>query len=295
MAVTVDFSAAAESRALLRWRARHRMTTALSSFQLQQLGREVHLRSIVTARGTNAEFVGEIANVIDDMLAGKLNQAQARLRLFFKLKELGYDPETGFPEDMGEIPPAMRGSLRDLSSERRLNLIVNTNYYVARNHARAIAGNTPEARAQFPAWELVRYEWRRVPRGTPGSHTDAWQRRWFYAGESVAWQGAARAGADQPRMVALKESPIWDALARGEGGYTDTLDNGFPPFAFNSGLGWRAVPESEARAMGLDGETAPRPVPSLVPGRRTMRDRYLALPPDIRAALDAELEALPIP
>ena len=128
-----------------------------------------------------------------------------------KLAQLGYDPEVGFPQDMAQIPPAERGSLQDLSSESRLNLVLETNTRIAANYGRMVEGNTPYARHAYPAWELVRLYTRVVPRGTPDSHTAGWSVRWQDAGKAVGWEGAV----SQP-MIARKDSPIWQAL--GDGG-----------------------------------------------------------------------------
>lgn len=270
------------SLALEQWRARRVFPTSLNTLNLQKLGRDLHLRAITSARTTNAEYLQEIADVVDDMLAGKINMAQGRIRLLFKLKELGYHPEIGFPEDIGKVPPAELGSLRDLSSYRRLNLVLETNVRVAANYARATAGNTEEARWHFPAWELVRLYYRHTERGTVESHSAGWQRRWFDAGESVGWEGALKS-----RLLALKDSPIWEALAAGAGGYTDTLDNGFPPFAFNSGMGWRAVGRQEVMDHGLiEADAVPAATEQeLLPGEKEINDRFAALAPDLRDAL----------
>ena len=52
-------------------------------------------------------------------------------------------------------------------------------------------------------------------------------------------------------LVALKNSPIWQALGDGVGGYNDTLGNPYPPFAFDSGMAWVGVDRSECIKLGL--------------------------------------------
>jgi hypothetical protein len=91
-----------------------------------------------------------------------------------RLKQLGYDPAKGFPQDMADVPPAEVGSLQDLSSEQRIDLMLNTNVALTRNYGRVVEGNTDFARYAWPAWELVRLEWRKVPRGTPDGHSIGW-------------------------------------------------------------------------------------------------------------------------
>lgn len=76
---------------------------------------------------------------------------------------------------------------------------------------------------------------------------------WKAAGEATGWVGAARGA-----LVALKGSPIWAALGRGEGGWGDTLGNPFPPFAFNSGMEWFDAPRATCARLGLvDGDAPP--------------------------------------
>ena len=88
-----------------------------------------------------------------------------------------------------------------------------------------------------------------------------WAARWKAAGESVGWDGASP---DFGNMVALKASPIWQALGDGAGGYRDTLGNPYPPFAFSSGMAWRRVRRDRCIALGLIGEHERPPVPQKV-------------------------------
>ncbi len=275
------------TEALRQWRSRRVMPTGLSSVELRALGREVTERAVFSARATCAVFVQEIADVVDDILDGQVNHATGRWQLFKKLKELGYDPEVGFPDAVGAVPPAARGSLRDLSSMRRLDLMIETNEAMAANYGRMVSGNEPYARYAWPAWELKRVYHREVPRGTPESHSVGWQRRWFDAGQSVDWQGAARTV-----FVALKDSPIWQALGDGVGGYEDTLGNPYPPFAFRSGMDWRTVRRERCKELGLiDGEEAPEEMGGrLSPDDQEVNDVIEALSPDMRDALLRELK-----
>ncbi len=91
-----------------------------------------------------------------------------------------------------------------------------------------------------PAWKLLRFGQRRVPRD--------WLQRWKAAGDATGWVGAIR---DSDVMVALKNSPIWQALGDGVGDYNDTLGNPYPPFAFSSGMDWSGVRRDECIKLGL--------------------------------------------
>lgn len=283
--ITADLSPTA-TEALLQWRSRQILPTGLGSADLRRLGREVTERAVFSARVTNAEFLGELAQVIDDMLEGKINMATGRLRLFRKLKELGYDSEVGFPDEIGKVPPAERGSMQDLSSVGRLNLMLTTNERMAANYGRMVDGNTPYARHAYPAWELVRLYRRVIERGSPESHSPGWEERWEAAGDLADWEGAVR----QP-MIARKDSPIWQNLGAGAGGYQDTLDNPYPPFAFNSGMAWRAVGRAECIELGILGEdeTPGEMEGGLAPKPGKIDYIFEGLPPDLRAELWREI------
>jgi hypothetical protein len=279
--------------ALRQWRSREVFETDLGSADLRGLSRELLNRSIFSARVTNADFLNEVGVAVDDILAGKTNMAQGRWRLLRKLKELGYDPMTGFPGDMANVPPAERDSLQDLSSTRRLDLIVETNVRMASCYAQHLAGNTPYALHAYPAWELVRLFHRDVPRGSPESKSIGWERRWQDAAESVAWEGVAREAFEKDgAMVALKDSPIWQALGDGAGGYADALGNPYPPFAFRSGKAWRPVNRARCIDLALiSGDDSPRRTEAqLSPGEKEVRAVADRLSPDLRAELMRELD-----
>lgn len=93
-------------------------------------------------------------------------------------------------------------------------------------------------------------------------------------------------------MIALKDSPIWAALGDGAGDYTDTLDNPFPPFAFNSGMDWRDVPRAECEELGLiaGDETPGKMEGELDPGDREVQAALRSLGPEFRRDLLKDME-----
>lgn len=127
-------------------------------------------------------------------------------------------------------PEGDSGSLTDLGSRRRLELIWD--FQVASAHAQAAhqADLDPDLMDAFPAYRLVRVESRRMPRD--------WFARWGEAGAKVGWKGAS-----SRTMVALKTSPIWIELSR--------FRRPWPPFDFGSGMGVEEVDRDEAEALGL--------------------------------------------
>jgi hypothetical protein len=280
--------------ALAEFRKREVFETDLSSAELRGFSRELRNRSLFSARTTNAEYLQEVQTVVDDILSGKENMSTGRWRLMKKLKELGYDPATGFPDDLALVPPAEKDSLQDLSSERRIDLVLETNVRMARGYAQHVAGNRPADVAARPAWELIRLYPREVPRGKKIVHGalvddpgNAWRQRWTDAYAEVNGEGAV-----ENRLVAHKLSPIWAALGDGAGGFTDTLLNPFPPFAFRSGMGWRAVPRAEWEALGAPASNRTESqagAPGLTPGQREVQRVFKGLSPELQDALRKEL------
>lgn len=253
--------------------------TALGSAGLQELAAEVKNAALFSARMTQLRPLQVLAAVLAEMIQGQANVADAKLVLTEVYRALGYDPEQGgFPQDApGTIPPAMRGTLRDLSSERRMELTVTTNYRMVTNAAFVKRTTEDEQRRyQFPCFELVRIAPRGTPRGfvrrkggleiKPG---DDWTSRWVAAGGELFERNT--------RMIALKGAAVWTALGAGEGGYTDTLGNPFPPFAFGSGMGLREVSRGEALTIGVI----------------SPEDEAAAMPSTLRASLKAQAKALP--
>lgn len=238
------------------------LPTSMGSRELSELLQRMEERLFFSARTSNLWYVDQLAKLVQRYVQGEgRDNDLAKLRVEARdlLALAGYTPEGGFPGDEAlGIPPATAGSLRDLSSEKRLNLIFETQAQMMRGLGLKLRGIT---RAEsHPAWELVRYkhareiEWERD-----------WLKRWKEAADNVEWQGVlggqtsasaedGRAGALPSRMVALKSSPIWRALGS-SALFADALNVDHPPFAFNSGMGWREVKWKEAQALGLDIDT----------------------------------------
>lgn len=201
---------------------------------------EVRMRSIFVARAANLDFLTKVKEVTTAVADGRMNQATARLTLLETLKAVGYTPEGGFPDvPAGQIPPAIRGSLEDLSSRRRLDLIIDTQRDLMRGLATKAKGMAPAALSNFPAFELIRIYDRREKRD--------WRARWEIAGGKLI----------SGRMIAFKGDPVWGELGS-SGNFEDALDVDFPPFAFTSGIGWQPISRADCRRLGVvgpDGES----------------------------------------
>ena len=152
------------------------------------------------------------------MMEGKLSKVEARQLLNHALAKLNYEPGDDF------------GTIKDLGTTKRQNLVLETNARMAASMAQRISMRGNIAR---PAKRLVREGTRRQERN--------WESRWRTAYAAVGGEGAC-AG----QMVALNESPIWAALSHKK---TNAL-----PLDFNSGMGWAYITLAEAKQLGLINE-----------------------------------------
>lgn len=229
------------------------LPTSLSSDQLANLPAEIRARSIFSARTTNAGYLQRIKDLTDQLLhpgfvrdvgadhrIGDLRPAQPgeymdpatmRLKLKEALREISYDP---IQEDV--VP----GTLKDLSSDARLNLIIQMQSDSAWGYGAFIRGQDPAALSAAPAQELFRAEARKEPRN--------WPQRWMNAGGQFYGGG---------RMIALKNDPIWTDISE--------FDQPYPPFDYGSGMWVRDIFRPEAIAFGLvDAASSRIPIPAKI-------------------------------
>ncbi len=228
-------------------RIKELLPTDLGSDEVKErYAADILRRSVFSARMEDLRHLAAIRDVCAQIADGAINQAKARESLLASLERMGHSPL----DDGGISNPA---------SIRRLDLIIDTQRQMAASVAN-MAAETPETLEEWPAVELTRFVGKSVPRAD-------WAERWNAAGESVGWEGAAKGVGGFPdwRMVALKTSPIWQALGDGAGGYRDTLGNPYPPFAFGSGLAWADVSRDEAIELGLIDPEVGRAVPGEPP------------------------------
>jgi hypothetical protein len=213
------------------------LPTTLGSYELRTaLAEDLRARSVFVSRASNVVFLSKVKEMVELLAAGEIDQASARLALKETLQAIGYTPEEGFPEvEPGEVPPALAGTLQDISSTRRLDLILDTQVQLVRGRGQQLRGMQEGALDFFPAWELTRWKATDIPRD--------WPSRWLVAGGTLTSDG---------RMIAFKGDPIWGELGSSSN-FDDALDVDFPPFAFNSGMGWSPIEQSEIRQYGITG------------------------------------------
>lgn len=224
------------------------LPTSLGSEEIrEQIAADILRRSVFSARMASATYLAKVREVCAQVSEGSINQATARARLLETLAQMGHSPLDG-------------GGLANPASIRRLNLIVDTQRQMAASVSR-IQTQTPAVLERWPAWELTRLVGKAVPR-------EDWPARWRNAGESIGWEGALK-----DHFIALKTSPIWQALGDGAGGFRDTLGNPYPPFAYSSGMAWVAVDRETCERLGLSGpEPETVPSASLSPAEKDIAD-----------------------
>lgn len=249
------------------------LPTSLGSEEIrEQIARDILARSIFSARMESAHYLKRLREICTEILTGERDKASAIADLGSLLEQMGHSPLDD-------------GSLMNPASERRLQLILDTQRQMATSVA-LLSEQTEATVWLYPAWELSRRETRRIPR-------EDWPYRWQAAGDAVGWESALTLrGITGSRMIALKSSPIWAALGAGAGGYTDTLGNPYPPFAYGSGLDWDEVDRDECIAMGLisaDEDIAAPGSQSLSPGGKDIQEAIARYGfPDIGAGLGLE-------
>lgn len=208
-------------------------------------------RAMFSATVTSVELLQKYDDVIEGMLAGKLDQATARLAVKDLLAEMGYVAD-----------PNHAGGLQDLASTRRIDTTLSTNVDIARGYGWREQGMTADVLDEFPAQELFRAF---GPRDASAQRD--WAARWAAAG------GVFHGG----RMIALKTDSVWRQLGN-PALFPDGLGNDFPPFAFNSGMDVRDIDRAEAIALGLLAEgdvLTPEPIDL---------NAELAATPEVRSA-----------
>ena len=230
------------------------LPTEMGSAELQEMTLRLRERVFFSARTANLWYLDKLKALVERYVRGEGRDndlAQLRVEARKLLAQAGYTPEAGFPgDDALGIPPATAGSLRDLSSERRLNLIYDTQADLMRGLGLKLRGATRIDR--WPSWELVRVA------KFSSEYQREWPKRFEIAADNVDWWGVSREAFAQGRMIALKSSPVWRALGS-SALFPDALNTDHSPFAFSSGMGWREVPLEQTEEFGLAPLFAPPP------------------------------------
>lgn len=191
----------------------------MNSAQWARIQAGIRDRAFFSARVEDVRRLAAARTATAEHAAGAKSLSETRRDIRDALAATGYvRPEGG------------EGTIADLMTQRRLDLIIKTNVQQARGWKQYMEGTSPGALAAFPAQRLVRVRQRRMPRD--------WASRWRMAGDATGWEGASH-----EEMTALKTSPIWRKLSR--------FGNPFPPFDFNSGMELEDVGKRRTVELGL--------------------------------------------
>lgn len=198
--------------ALKKLRGSGRLKNGLPSDDLSRIRRSIREGAIFSAKVGRARIIESIRSVTERVLQKQMTPEQARETLKRAVQREGY-----------KAPPGKEGTIEDLLSEQRLNLIVRTNRDMARGYGRW--ANAQRDLLNFPYWELYREEQRVEPRD--------WPVRWAEAG------GEETDG----KMLAPINGAIWKAIS--------AFGNPYPPFDFNSGMSVRRIARARIEALEL--------------------------------------------
>jgi len=224
--------------------AKRIMPTALDTDGLRALDAELRAQSLFSAQTLNAflleryrTLIGSILNPEQEMTAA--GEARPAFNPVYAREEI-----TKFLDGIGYTAvPGEEGTIKDLSSQQRIDLVIETNRDMAEGQGAWIESQDPALLDQWPAQELFRAESRKVPRD--------WIARWRLAGGQTGDAiGTGWTITEDERLIALKNHGIWDLIGSSEL-FPDGLDQPWPPFAFQSGMWVRDVERSEAEELGL--------------------------------------------
>jgi len=185
----------------------------LDSRQWNSIQAGLRDRAFFSSQVASARILHAAREMVAERAGGDLSASEFRREMRKILGRDGYDADEN------------RGTIKDLMTKARLDVIQKTNVEQARGFIHHLEATAPGAFAAFPAQELIRVRQRRQPRD--------WAQRWKDNGGKF-YEG---------RMIALIDDPIWTAIS--------AFGNPFPPFDFGSGMGVRAVKKSEAVRLGV--------------------------------------------
>src|ERR1039457_5414553 len=103
-------------------------TTGTSS-DLSNLSSEIKQRAMFSATTESGELLQKYSDLVDKILDGTIGQTQARVAIKSLLAEMGYQPN-----------PDQEGSIQDLSSTSRIDLVLETNVDSARGYGQWAQG-----------------------------------------------------------------------------------------------------------------------------------------------------------
>lgn len=247
------------------------LPTSLGTRDIDRLDASIRRHAIFSAKVTDARFLQEVADIIRRIVEPEqrpgayTSKPRARDLLREFIQQIGYEPEEG-----------TEGTLQDLSSDVRIDLIVRMNTEMTQGYGQHVQANDPVVLDAFPCQELFRLQRVEEPR-----HSNAlnqftaktgygglyWPNRWREFGGRFYGGG---------RMIARKDDAVWTGISR--------FGNPYPPFDYNSGMWLKPVPRWEAEQLGViaKGDKVAR---SEVAFEQPMQTGIKSISPTVLAAL----------
>ena len=209
------------------------MPTTLRTWELGELPVEIRQASFFSAGVTMTELLDQALTQVKLIAAMETDRPSARLRIKSLLRSLDYQPD-----------PGEAGTIKDLSSSGRINLILDTNVDQAHGFGRHQAEQNSDTLFLFPAQELHRA-------GAMPREPRPWREKWVRAGGKL-FEG---------RMIAKRNDPVW-LKPLSEGGF-NRFGTPYAPFDFNSGMRVRNVSRQDAIALGVIESDEPAAAPDV--------------------------------
>lgn len=176
----------------------------------------------------DAQILQEFRREAEKIARGESGGTESMNRLMLFLERVGY-----------KAAPGQEGTIKDLSSWKRMSVALDTNVAMARGYG--VYARAQKSLRAFPAWEFVRVSPRKKPRLN-------WDARWAMAHSLTS----SVPGAMVTPQIALINHPIWAALS--------TFGNPYPPYDWGSGKGVKPVSRSRAKSLGLLDDPQTRPM-----------------------------------
>ena len=209
------------AEALAYRKAQKILPTSAGSAELAKLGAEIRERALFSAKTANAGYLAKMDRMLTGMVSPAARKAQGemaidvasfRLEMRAELAKLGYAPDKP-------------GSLQDLGSDARLNLIADMQLKQAHGYGQYVQSQQSDILDAFPCRELLRGHDRKEKRN--------WKERWVAKGGKLY----------SDRMIARKDDSIWTKISR--------FGTPYPPFDYNSGMVTEEVHRDEAEQLGV--------------------------------------------
>lgn len=188
------------------------LKSKLSAQELREIRTSIRQQAVFSAKVSNGKILQEIRDLTIGVLNKRISPFAARDKLRETVERSRY-----------KAPQGKEGTIQDLTSNARLDLIIRTNVDMARGYGQFV--DAQRDLDAYPYWEMYRKELRQEPRD--------WPTRWREAGRSLR----------QGKMVAPVNDRVWRTIS--------AFGTPYPPFDYNSGMSVRRMARARGEKLGL--------------------------------------------